>query len=133
MCTRTSCFTNLNSGPVFINLYGSGLRKIHLPLGCLQGGVRCLFSCFAGTILIRGHALALCLTIHPGVELRANLKSISQRCHLFEVAFVWELTKETIHLPLGCLQGGWSHQCGDAGIFPAPPLSDVYSNPSMST
>ena len=25
---------------------------------------------------------------------------------LFEVAFVWELTKETIVLPLGCLQGG---------------------------
>ena len=43
---------------------------------------------------------------HPGVELRANLKSISHRCHLFEVAFVWELTTETIHLPLGCLQGG---------------------------
>jgi len=43
---------------------------------------------------------------HPGVKLRANLKSISHRCHLFEVAFVWELTKETIHLPLGCLQGG---------------------------
>ena len=58
---------------------------------------------------------------HPGVELRANLKAISHRCHLFqvaflweltketiheEVAFLWELTKETIHLPLGCLQGG---------------------------
>ena len=43
---------------------------------------------------------------HPGVELRANLKSISHRCHLFEVAFAWELTNETIHLPLGCLQGG---------------------------
>ena len=43
---------------------------------------------------------------HLGVELGANLKSISHRCHLFEVAFVWELTKETIHLPLGCLQGG---------------------------
>jgi hypothetical protein len=43
---------------------------------------------------------------HPGVELRANLKSIPHRCHLFGVAFVWELTKETIHLPLGCLQGG---------------------------
>ena len=42
----------------------------------------------------------------PGVELRANLESISHRCRLFEVAFVWELTKETIHLPLGCLQGG---------------------------
>ena len=43
---------------------------------------------------------------HPGVELRANLKSMSHRCHLFEVAFLWELTQETIHLPLGCLQGG---------------------------
>jgi len=43
---------------------------------------------------------------HPGVELRANLKSISHRCYLFEVAFVWELTKETIDLPLGRLQGG---------------------------
>ena len=39
-------------------------------------------------------------------ELRANLKSTSHRCHLFEVAFVWELTEETIHLPLSCLQGG---------------------------
>jgi len=45
--------------------------------------------------------------LHPGVELRANLKSISHRCHLEEVAFVWELTKETIHLPLGRLQGGF--------------------------
>jgi len=43
---------------------------------------------------------------HPGVDLRANLKSISHRCHLFERACVWELTKETIHLPMGCLQGG---------------------------
>ena len=34
--------------------------------------------------------------------------SISNRCHLFEAAFVWELTKEIIHLPLGCLQGGKS-------------------------
>ena len=44
--------------------------------------------------------------VHPGVESRANLKSISHRCHLFEVAFVWEMTEETIDLPLGCLQGG---------------------------
>ena len=36
----------------------------------------------------------------------ANLKPISHRCYLFEVAFVWELTNETIVLPLGCLQGG---------------------------
>ena len=40
---------------------------------------------------------------HPGVELRANFKSISQKCQLCEVAFVWKLTKETIHLPLVCL------------------------------
>ena len=38
--------------------------------------------------------------------MRANLKSITHRCHLTEVVFVWELTGETIHLPLGCLQGG---------------------------
>ena len=41
----------------------------------------------------------------PGVELRAKLKYISHKCHLFEMTFVWELTKETIHLPVGCLQG----------------------------
>ena len=35
------------------------------------------------------------------VELRANLKSISHRYHLFKAAFVWKLTKETVHLPLG--------------------------------
>ena len=46
------------------------------------------------------------IACHPGVELRANLKSISHRCCLILVAFAWELTKETIVLPLGCLQGG---------------------------
>jgi len=43
---------------------------------------------------------------HPGGNPGANLKSISHRCYLFEAAFLWELTKETIDLPLGCLQGG---------------------------
>ena len=38
--------------------------------------------------------------------MRADLEPISHRCHLFEVAFVWGLIKETIQLPLGCLQGG---------------------------
>ena len=46
---------------------------------------------------------------HPGVVLRANLKSTSHRYHVFEVGSVWELTKETTHLPLSCLQDGcWS-------------------------
>ena len=43
---------------------------------------------------------------HPGGNPGANLKSISHRCHPILVAFVWELTKETIDLPLGCHQGG---------------------------
>ena len=43
---------------------------------------------------------------HPGGNPGANLKSISHRCYLFEEAFVRELTKETIVLPLGYLQGG---------------------------
>ena len=46
------------------------------------------------------------LPLHPGGNPAANLKSISHRCHPILVAFAWELTKETIHLPLGCLQGG---------------------------
>ena len=45
-------------------------------------------------------------THHPGGNPGANLKSFSHRCHPILVAFVWELTKETIDLPLGCLQGG---------------------------
>ena len=45
---------------------------------------------------------------HPGGNPGGNLQSISHRCHLREVAFVWELTKQTIDLPLGCLQGGIS-------------------------
>jgi len=42
----------------------------------------------------------------PGGNPVAKLKSIPHRCYLREVAFEWELTKETIDLPLGCLQGG---------------------------
>jgi len=54
----------------------------------------------------KGAPGTLILQNHPGGNPGANLKSISHRCHPILVAFVWELTKETIHLPLGCLQGG---------------------------
>ena len=47
--------------------------------------------------------------VHPGVVLRANLKSISHRCYLREIAFEEELNKETIYLSLGCLEGGSAH------------------------
>ena len=43
---------------------------------------------------------------HPRGNLGADIKSISHRCHLQQVSFEWELTQETIYLPLGCLQGG---------------------------
>ena len=43
---------------------------------------------------------------HPGGNTGANIKSISRRCYLREVSFEWKLAQETIHLPLGCLQGG---------------------------
>jgi len=44
--------------------------------------------------------------VHPGGNPGENLKSISYRCHLFEVAFEWGFTKETINFSLGCLKGG---------------------------
>ena len=37
--------------------------------------------------------------VHPGGNPGANRKSISHRCHPILVAFVWELTAETIDLP----------------------------------
>ena len=56
----------------------------------------------------------------PGGNPGANLKPISLRCYHFEVAFVWELTKETIHLPLGCLQ------VGDTAVPRLPPRNTRY-------
>ena len=56
---------------------------------------------------------------HPAGNLGANLKSISCRCYLREVAFEWELTKETIYVPLGCLQSGLE-------AVQLPMLPDIY-------
>ena len=58
--------------------------------------------------------------------------SASHRCHLFEVAFVWELTEETIHLPLSCLQGGVGVQVLPAALPGKPPLT-CSSLPARST
>ena len=57
---------------------------------------------------------------HFGVELTQILSQsptdATSKCHLVEVAFVWELNKETIHLPLGYLQRGWgAYGSGDVG------------------
>ena len=41
------------------------------------------------------------LRVHPAGDPGANLKSISHRCHPILVAFVWELTKETMNLLFG--------------------------------
>ena len=42
---------------------------------------------------------------HPGGNPWAKLKSISFRCYLVEVAFEWELTKETINFAPGLPPG----------------------------
>jgi len=78
-----------------------------LPLGYLQGGVE-----RSTPRTGRDQTFQVGLKIHPEGNPWANLKSISHRCYLFEVAFEWELTKETIVLPLGCLQGGEGVECG---------------------
>jgi len=58
--------------------------------------------------------LAALTSYHSEGNPGANLKSIFHRCYLREVAFEQDLTRETIHLPLGCLQdGGVSHARGD--------------------
>ena len=66
--------------------------------------------------------------LHPGCNPGANLKSISGRCFIREVAFEWGLTEETIDLPLVCLQGGlqvqanpvWNERRAFTGYEPFP-------------
>ena len=53
----------------------------------------------------------------PGGNTGANRKSIFHRCHPILVAIIWELTKETIDLPLGCLQGGGDLERELAGLL----------------
>jgi len=80
--------------PARINLQIPGVRARHVGV--------------ASRLAARGRGRQPCLfrtALHPGGNPGANLKSISHRCHPILVAFVWELTKETNDLPLGCLQG----------------------------
>ena len=57
----------------------------------------------------RGGRFARCRICHPGGNPGANPKSVSHRCHPILVACVWQLTNETINLPLGCLQDGYEN------------------------
>ena len=54
----------------------------------------------------RRSATSVCRCCHPGGNPGPNRKSNSHRCHPILVVFPWELTKETIDLPMGCLQVG---------------------------
>jgi len=67
---------------------------------------------------------------HPRDNPGANLKSISHRCYLFVVAFVWELSKETIVLPMGCLQGG-RHRCNIRAVLNEGQSQDAYRGTSL--
>ena len=62
-----------------------------LLLGCLQGGER------EGVDQLREVSRKGPTTLEANQG--ANLKSISHRCYLREVAYEWELTKATIYLP----------------------------------
>jgi len=72
----------------------SGTDRAAVPSG--------LVRTFRGSHLLPTHPT---LEVSQG-QILANLESISHRCHPILVAFLWELTKETIDLPLSCLQGG---------------------------
>ena len=39
-------------------------------------------------------------------QINVSFGQLPYKCHPILAAFVWELTIETISLPLGCLQGG---------------------------
>ena len=58
---------------------------------------------------------------HPGGNPEANLETISPGYHPILVAIVWELTKEIINLPPGCVQGGCAHPAHTASRFGDPP------------
>ena len=79
----------------------------HTGSALAEGSAHALYGAEVAGIMARDHPkVRKQSTHHFGGDLGANLKSISHRYYLREVAFGWELTKETIHLPLGCLQGG---------------------------
>ena len=129
-------------------LFTSGGRGLHLhhasscprriaptvqPYGC-----QCWFDQFASLLHTRGisplsEAISTTPPLspapspssHPGGNPGANLKSISHRCQPILVAFVWELTKETIYLPR-C--SGAVQVCtpSDQLLRLHPPIPDTY-------
>ena len=88
--------------PLSIPLICTGARWSPATCGAHQGARKRRFA----PALRAGWAAPGATYLHPGGNPGENLKSISHRCHPILVAFVWELTKETIYLPMGCLQGG---------------------------
>ena len=72
----------------------------------VQDAVDCVESPRSSYTGLYPHRVKVCTPLYPGGIPGANIKSISRRCYLREEAFEWELTKEIIYLPLGCLQGG---------------------------
>ena len=93
---RTRSFSIQKSLSVYRALASEALLEVLLALRKLRLPGRQLAD-----HLHRGEGVS-----RPGVELGTNLQSICHRCQPIRVACVWELTKETIHLPLGCLQDG---------------------------
>jgi len=71
-----------------------------VPDSLLREGKGPVADAFWITSRHRVHAADARQESHPGGNPGANIKSISHRCYLCKVSSVWELNKETIHLPL---------------------------------
>ena len=82
------------SSPSALSLPGGSIRATN-P-GSLQMGFR---------VRRAGWRELETTSFHPGDNPGANLTSIPNRCYPILVAFVWELTKETIKFSLGCFCG----------------------------
>ena len=71
------------------------------------------------------------LEVNQGQILSQSTTDATQ-CHPILVAFVWELTKETINLPQGCLQGGagaGERQDKGAPLNPQPEILTLNTKP----
>ena len=69
-------------------------------LGGMFGAFLAPFDTMGG-LRVRPPQTHFARVCHPEGNPGANLKPISHRCHPILVAFLWELTKYTIVLPLG--------------------------------
>jgi len=87
----TEAESSVNGREWLCKRHGSRNPGVHIP----AGKCRCRYRKVSQESQIESY---------PGGNQVANLKSIFHRCYLWEAAFEWELTQESIYLHLGCLE-----------------------------